>query len=275
MTMVLKEDGCLFQESLPVEEMILVLKELEELTKCPICLSVLIPPLCYCENGHYICSSCKKDLTACPTCRASFVESRIIPALVRGVLSIVPKECKHSVNGCKKLISPLVLKEHERRCSFRKVPCRIVTCTWESTARNLLNHIRTQHPKTHIFKTHSQVTLINFEMNENKIFIAPVLGKNSIFWMFAKQDKKKGKLMVFFVCVPTKYSQTYNFYSVTSFHNENPYAEYKFMQKVFEEDLDTNDIFSCEDCMIVPMAELYNFITNKNLTFNFQIIFRK
>lgn len=39
------------------------------LFECPVCFDYALPPIKQCPSGHIVCSSCRKKLQSCPTCR--------------------------------------------------------------------------------------------------------------------------------------------------------------------------------------------------------------
>lgn len=253
-----------------MKDMLCFFKELEETIRCPVCLCTLSPPLSICELGHLICNTCKKDRSECPTCRACFDDKMQIPTLINAVLNSFPRECKF---GCTKTLLPRDLHHHLKTCSYRDVSCRKLGCNWVGKSCSLLQHFKTDHPLVIMFNKERNIAAKNVTPYKDRYFVTPVQGYGCIFWEYMKINARTGKCMVFFVCVPTSDNITDDFYSVVSFSNKNTIVKFKYTQKIFEESVDTEDIFSCEDCMKVPLSALSNFINSeRTLVYSFKIV---
>ena len=48
---------------------------------CPVCLTLPIPPIYQCHNGHFYCKACHPHLTTCPVCRIRICAGGSIRAL--------------------------------------------------------------------------------------------------------------------------------------------------------------------------------------------------
>jgi len=108
-----------------MEQFQLKMDNMAEMVKCPVCL--MLPrenkPVPCCPRGHFVCSTCKDQLTRqnlpCPTCRIPMGEGQSLLALA------VVKEALHecSLPGCGMKLPFDKIKEHENTCQWRRVRC--------------------------------------------------------------------------------------------------------------------------------------------------------
>lgn len=247
----------MFQDKLSLGEMKQSLEELQEAIKCPICLDVLSHPLLCCVNRHCICASCKEDIQSCPTCKGMFSEVTLYPLAFQNVLDAMPKECKNSGNGCDRFMRPLALKDHEKTCSYRIVCCQLIKCSWKGQARSLLFHIKADHSDLEIFSETIEWT-DSLATHETAYDVAIVYTFDCLFFLFGKIDVQKEKYLLFLNCIPTVDGVVNTFYSVIDISNKESRVEYKYTQKIYNEDVDTETIYSSEKCIAIPFSEIPN-----------------
>jgi len=121
-----------------------MLKELE----CPVCMEYMVPPLKLCTNGHNICSKCRESVQVCPTCRASFSETRNVA--LENIVRIQKYPCANRQSGCLELFSIEHIVKHHSVCVYGKIECPLCLfklCSWNGLKNNLKEHIKAAHPK--------------------------------------------------------------------------------------------------------------------------------
>lgn len=246
-------------------------KQLEEITKCPVCLGVLRVPLWHCANGHSICRQCRVGVMACPTCRAGFTNIKSV--ILESVLSMLPRECKYSNFGCNRKLLSDNLEEHESLCPMRNVSCRFPSCPWQDKANKLFQHYKEKHADK---KKNNGVYEFAWKQKqpiENTESLTAVEEFGNVLYIYLKIDTVKGKFLTFTICVPTSDEIFQELYSVTTFKNTNSSIGYQYSQKVFKESVDPQKIYSNEKCMTVPLSELSRFIDEySKLRFSYDIV---
>lgn len=89
---------------------------------CPECLDFIQPPSECCENGHFVCHSCRKKDYKCPICN-----TQNYPNKDNAVFNLLLKEiyfpCHFQENGCSAYFKCDELKKHHLECQFRFTPC--------------------------------------------------------------------------------------------------------------------------------------------------------
>ncbi|KAH7970165.1 hypothetical protein HPB49_000496 [Dermacentor silvarum] len=91
--------------------------ELLSIFECPVCLDTIMPPILLCMNGHLLCSTCGKDIAACPLCRANISNVRALA--MEKVAERLPYPCKYSEYGCPTQPLLIAKPDHEKTCAFR------------------------------------------------------------------------------------------------------------------------------------------------------------
>lgn len=90
---------------------------------CPICRDYIKPPSSCCENGHFICSSDKKEFTRCPVCK-----TENYPNKTNTIFDMILKEiyfpCVNQEHGCPGYFKYVEIHEHQKICGFELIPCR-------------------------------------------------------------------------------------------------------------------------------------------------------
>jgi len=106
--------------------------------ECPVCMEVPTSgPVLECENGHIICSKCKR--TDCPSCRIKLGDGKSLLAVT--ILENIEHACKHE--GCNELHLLKNLDQHMKICPFRKIKCPapLDFCGKEVAFCHILDHI--------------------------------------------------------------------------------------------------------------------------------------
>nr|CAD7394068.1 unnamed protein product [Timema cristinae] len=80
--------------------------------ECPVCLEYIVPPLTGCENGHYVCDSCRPRLRCCPLCRGPIGESRNYR--LEALAQELKYPCRNTERGCSQRLVAGKVNRHER-----------------------------------------------------------------------------------------------------------------------------------------------------------------
>ena len=118
-----------------------------EQLECPVCLKTIQdPPIFQCEQGHGLCSTCRKPLKdegkPCPVCRGKLTEVRMLA--VEKMLEKLPQtKCKY--NGCTftRSDAQLVKGHEDGECRQRPVKCGL--CEMDIAWSKLSDHLKTNH----------------------------------------------------------------------------------------------------------------------------------
>nr|GEW99952.1 E3 ubiquitin-protein ligase SINAT2 [Tanacetum cinerariifolium] len=107
------------------EEHQMVLKNLYELLECPVCTTIMSPPIYQCPNGHTLCSICKFQVkSCCPICRIDMDSIRYSLTISANCQTLswqgVPSSIRHShkklqdsLDGL--VISPLLFSDGDKK----------------------------------------------------------------------------------------------------------------------------------------------------------------
>ncbi|PWA71766.1 hypothetical protein CTI12_AA277410 [Artemisia annua] len=79
----------------------MILKNLYELLECPVCTTIMSPPIHQCPNGHTLCSICKFQVKSrCPICRIDMGSIRCLALEKVAEPLKVPYNCPYSGSQC-------------------------------------------------------------------------------------------------------------------------------------------------------------------------------
>lgn len=177
-----------FQNNFSFDGLKALLEGLIEAVKCPVCLNTIQPTVNQCENGHGVCTGCRKRHNLCPVCRGTFLVFR--NRLLDNVLELLPHNCSFSFNGCSEIIKPG--DDHEKWCGFRGTKCK--RCDWTGPGNKILNHIKFDHKDIVILKESSTDmfwrNIVPSRGFKNRIvtWFAPISAHGHFFWMKVTND---------------------------------------------------------------------------------------
>ncbi|CAH0545993.1 unnamed protein product [Brassicogethes aeneus] len=90
-------------------------EDMLKLLECPVCMSVMRPPIYQCKRGHSICIICRGKVSACPTCKGEWTTARNF--FIENFTANVKYPCKFKKNGCKEIGVEGEIKKHEEMCN--------------------------------------------------------------------------------------------------------------------------------------------------------------
>ncbi|CAK9172909.1 unnamed protein product [Ilex paraguariensis] len=116
-----------------------------ELLECPVCITLMYPPIHQCPNGHTLCLNCKAKVQCCPICRQELGNIRCL-ALER-VAESLELPCKYQILGCQEIFSYHNQPRHEQNCRFRpyKCPYAGAECSVTGDIQLLVSHLKDDH----------------------------------------------------------------------------------------------------------------------------------
>ncbi|CAH0549431.1 unnamed protein product [Brassicogethes aeneus] len=112
-----------------------------KLLECPICMSVMRPPIYQCNRGHSICNKCRENVKACPTCREAL--SNVRNYGLETFTSKLKYPCKFKKSGCKVTGVEDEIKKHEESCMVNKHKCPI--CPEFVNTNDISKHVEDKH----------------------------------------------------------------------------------------------------------------------------------
>jgi hypothetical protein len=95
--------------------------ELQRILECPVCKAVPLPPIFNCAKGHFICGTCRPQLTECGLCMSSFTDSRNF--VLEEIVLTSKIACEFREQGCTMIVSGVDFKSHIQKCDFRPLRC--------------------------------------------------------------------------------------------------------------------------------------------------------
>lgn len=117
-------------------------KEMEDTISCPICLNILLDPICCKSCSLPMCSKCCKDWVSknnsCPNRCKSFVESPL-DRLASKFLSSIKLKCANHEQSCDKILSYDNFISHLLQCEFTNVTCK--SCFKHFPSSLIKNHL--------------------------------------------------------------------------------------------------------------------------------------
>ncbi|CAH0550687.1 unnamed protein product [Brassicogethes aeneus] len=112
-----------------------------KLLQCPVCMSVMRPPIYQCNSGHSICNKCRGNVRSCPTCRGELGSVRNYG--LESFTSNVKYPCKFKISGCKVTGVEGEIKKHEESCMVNKHKCPI--CPEFLHTNDISKHVEAKH----------------------------------------------------------------------------------------------------------------------------------
>lgn len=117
-----------------------------ELLECPVCLSVMYPPIHQCPSGHTICFNCKTKVhNICPICRQELGNIRCVA--LEKVAELLELPCRYQFLGCQDIFPYQSRLRHEQNCRFRPYNCPYAgaECSITGDIRSLVSHLKDDH----------------------------------------------------------------------------------------------------------------------------------
>ncbi|KAJ7971427.1 E3 ubiquitin-protein ligase [Quillaja saponaria] len=117
-----------------------------ELLECPVCTSMMYPPIHQCPNGHTLCSNCKIRVhNCCPTCRRDLGNIRCLA--LEKVAESLEVPCRYQYSGCHDIFPYYSKFKHEQNCRFRpySCPCAGSECPVMGDIPTLVAHLKDDH----------------------------------------------------------------------------------------------------------------------------------
>jgi len=125
------------------------MENLASILECPVCLEVPKGgPISQCDNGHLLCSSCRKKIKECPVCKKKLRINRNLAA--EKILESICLPCNFSIHGCPSQLEKDEREKHLKVCEFRDVQCPSLLshCVKIVSLSKLVEHVSTVHQLT-------------------------------------------------------------------------------------------------------------------------------
>ncbi|KAK1386547.1 RING-type E3 ubiquitin transferase [Heracleum sosnowskyi] len=117
-----------------------------ELLECPVCKSLMYPPIYQCPDGHTLCSDCKLRVhNCCPTCRHELGNIRCLA--LEKVAESLELTCRYQSLGCHDIFLYYSKLKHEQHCRFRPYNCPYAgsDCSITGDIPALVAHLKDDH----------------------------------------------------------------------------------------------------------------------------------
>jgi len=156
-------------------------EEVLEQLECPVCTEYMLPPITLCGNGHNICSSCRKKLQNCPTCREPFYQIR--NRTLEKLALRVECPCPNKPQGCTLTFPIALMCEHQDVCEYSPLVCplqNVAHCSWKGHFKEIKHHVTQKH--RHWVTNISGMTDIFIKnFNKNKVYFRIFLLNDDVF----------------------------------------------------------------------------------------------
>ncbi|KAI3772475.1 hypothetical protein L6452_03661 [Arctium lappa] len=119
---------------------------LYELLECPVCATLMYPPILQCPNGHTLCSNCKTRVqSCCPIC--GFEMGSIRCLALEKVAELLELPCRYRSLGCHDNFPYYSKLKHEKNCRFRPYKCPYAgsACSVTGKIPELVAHLKDEH----------------------------------------------------------------------------------------------------------------------------------
>ncbi|KAL8136212.1 hypothetical protein AgCh_010707 [Apium graveolens] len=117
-----------------------------ELLECPVCTSLMYPPIYQCPDGHTLCSDCKIRVhNCCPSCRLELGNIRCLA--LEKVAESLELPCRYQSLGCHDMFLYYSKVKHEQHCRFRPYNCPYAgsECSVTGDIPALVAHLKDDH----------------------------------------------------------------------------------------------------------------------------------
>lgn len=101
-------------------------------------------------------------------------------------------------------------------------------------------------------------------LNKNRTVVYNLVVKEAIYWMYCRVDKAKHVMMTFFVYILTGENFNGEQFSEITFSKRDSTFPIKYTQRVFTEHHDIETIFSNDDCVAIPLSQVFQFTRHNN-----------
>lgn len=156
--------------------------------ECPICNSLMKPPIYLCLTGHSICNRCRPRLHQCPSCRSNFGNARNYA--LEALTNTVSYPCGYRELGCLTVLPLNKITKHESDCHLKPYNCPLMEtyrCAWEGTLVSLSTHLNSDHKDKvrpgYYYKT---TNTFSFDCNYAEIYCMFAYGE--VFRVCHKRD---------------------------------------------------------------------------------------
>ncbi|RZC33749.1 Sina domain containing protein [Asbolus verrucosus] len=131
--------------------------------ECPVCKTLMKPPIYQCKFGHSFCSNCRPKLEKCPNCRALFGTTRNYS--LEGLTASISYSCMYHHLGCEETLSVNESDKHEAVCPFKPYPCPLDECSFRGTHSTIGDHLDQQH-KDKVIAADFYKTTVEFRLEQ-------------------------------------------------------------------------------------------------------------
>lgn len=243
-----------------------IIKKINDVGKCPVCLTLVTPPSGICTNGHIMCKNCVSQESQCPLCSTSLISNYTIKFKSFNIVSLdnllneLPRTCENDVNGCTFIdTTEKMINDHKLSCGKRIVNCRIQGCKW----KNEFDHL-----KSHLEDIHKDLILVNcstvsMKYTDDLYIIYPVLLGDLLIWKhiyFKTSDNTMFTTLEFFAANEKQKKYTC-VYTIKGMNNN---FQYTCTNNVWKEDANIFNIISSSGSMKIPLDMLNHIKDDQN-----------
>ncbi|KAJ6961262.1 E3 ubiquitin-protein ligase SINAT2-like [Populus alba x Populus x berolinensis] len=119
---------------------------MQDLLDCPVCFTMMYPPIFQCPNGHTLCSQCRARVkNSCPICRGELGNIRCLA--LEKISESIELPCTYQSAGCCDIFPYYSKPKHEENCKYRPYNCPYAgaECSVTGDISLLIKHLKNDH----------------------------------------------------------------------------------------------------------------------------------
>uniref|UniRef100_A0A6N2M6U4 RING-type E3 ubiquitin transferase n=1 Tax=Salix viminalis TaxID=40686 RepID=A0A6N2M6U4_SALVM len=119
---------------------------MQDLLECPVCFTIMYPPIFQCPNGHTLCSQCRARVkNSCPICRGELGNIRCLA--LEKIAESIELPCMYQSMGCCDIFPYYSKPKHEKNCKYRPYNCPYAgaECSVTGDISLLIKHLKNDH----------------------------------------------------------------------------------------------------------------------------------
>ncbi|KAI8442402.1 hypothetical protein MSG28_005918 [Choristoneura fumiferana] len=245
--------------------------------ECPVCLEPMRSPIFLCMSGHSLCSSCTKVLNPanCPLCRQPMTQMR--NRTLEDLTEKAKVQCPNHAAGCVYQLSNAAVAEHVKECIFRLMECPFGAvfgrCSWSGHLHQIMEHFKQKHPEACDCgpQADADVELENMSLRQCDRRLLLAAQNKYLFIITVKVDTIQR--MAYWTVQhigPKKQAHQY-LYEIHLNSKREPQRKIVFTEHCFSDTVKVEEIIRQNNCAVLPLGTLGQFIMNDKLNFRYLI----
>nr|CAD7432580.1 unnamed protein product [Timema monikensis] len=168
--------------------------------ECPVCMEYIAPPITLCQNGHNICSCCRKKMFRCPVCEGQFLSVR--NRALEDIAAAIEYPCRFSHLGCDEAYPMDRIGKHHSKCPHRVYSCffdKLSVCGWKGRRQDIKRHVLDAHEKSALDLDDGASSCVSWEVPNSNCYrdsLQVIFCLGEVFLYLKRFDDSRKKLFV-------------------------------------------------------------------------------